>query len=322
MDKKTFSPDRLCAVKPFSAIHLCLAIILIFCSIEKSDCKEDDSKKPPVSPTQELLIGSWIRYNNRVHTLLIIRNNGNWSSDLRVEGATSKIIERKGESSGTWSLDGHSLTITVTASQMEEIWPTGTFVLEIVEIDKKTITLKYPNSRLITWKRARIDKDAKKDGDGAVTTINPVITMKPLIVNLNKISSNDKDRYLCLALDLNLEEMDATAPVPKLHPRAWDAAIIFLSSLLYNDVKTFDAMKVVTDKLTTILNPYFDGMLMEVASTHVMISSSMEKVDEFIIEHSPPPVLETTEGEKPAEEKGEEQQKSDKEQGEKGADKK
>jgi len=144
--------------------------------------------------------------------------------------------------------------------------------------------------------------------------------MKPLVVNLNKISSNDKDRYLCLALDLQLEEMKSNAAVPKLPPRAWDAAIIFLSSLLYNDVKTFDAMTVVTGKLTKILNPYFDGMLMEVTATHVMISSSMEKVEEFIIEHSPPPVLDTPEGEKPAEGKAE-QKKGEKEQGEKGVDK-
>jgi len=324
MDKQIFYPDRLCAVKPFSAIHLCLAILLIFCSIENSYCKEEASQKPQVSPTQELLVGSWIRFDNRVHTLLIIRNNGNWSSDLRVEGASSKIIERKGESSGTWSLEDHSLAITVTSSQMEDTWPIGKITLEIMEIDKKSVTFKYPNSRLITWKRARIEKVDKKeekkdekgkDGENAVTTINPVITMKPLVVNLNKISSNDKDRYLCLSLDLQLEEMQSDSEVPKLHPRAWDAAIIFLSSLLYNDVKTFDAMGVVTGKLTKILNPYFDGMLMEVTATHVMISSSMEKVEEFIIEHSPPPPLETPEagGAKPADGKDKKKETGDEE---------
>lgn len=317
MDKKTAFSNRLHAVKLFSAIYLCSAIFLILSMVPTIGCKDDPPQEPKISPTQELLIGSWRRYNNRVHTLLIIRNNGNWSSDLRVEGATSKIVERKGESSGTWRLEDHNLIVNVLSSQMEDIWPTGTFTLEITEIDKKTITLKYPNSRLITWKRARIEKETKKEG-----AVNPVIAMHPLVVNLNKISSNDKDRYLCLALELHLEEMAVDADVPKLHPRAWDAAIIYLSSLIYNDVKTFDVMKVVTDNLTKILNPYFDGLLVEVASTHVMISSSMEKVDEFIIEHSPPPVLETQDGTEKEGEQGKDQAKSDKDAGGKDAGKK
>lgn len=305
MDKKIFFQNRLCSVRPCSVIHLCLAILIFFCSLQISGCKDDAPPEAQISPAEELLVGSWRRYNNRVHTLLIIRNNGNWSSDLRVEGATSKIVERKGEASGTWRIEDKSLIMTVTSSQMEDVWPTGTFTLEIIEIDKKAVTLKYPNSRLITWKRARIEKEAKKEG-----AVNPVISMKPLVVNLNKISSNDKDRYLCIAIDLHLEEMEVDAPVPKLHPRAWDTAILFLSSLLYNDVKTFDAMKVVTEKLTTILNPYFDGLIMEIVSTHVMISSSMDKVEEFIIEHSPPPVLETAEGgDKPADDKANETEK-------------
>ncbi len=289
--------------KRFLLRHLFVAMaLLLFIGVVGCNDDEADDSKQQTTPVQELLLGSWSRYNNRVYTLLIIRAMGNWSSDFRVEGATSKIVERKGEATGTWKLEDNHLIMTVLTSQMEDVWPLGEFPLEIIEIDKRSVTLKYPNSRLITWKKARVEKEKKSD-DPNSKTINPVIPMKPIVVNLNKISSNDKDRYLCLALDLHLEEMEITTPIPKLHPRAWDATILYLSSLMYNDVKTFDEMKIVTERLTKILNPYLDGLLVEVASTHVMVSSSMDKVDEFLIEHLPPPTLETPEEAKSEEEK-------------------
>lgn len=299
--------------KRLSANYIVAAVLVLLFLIQSINCSSllaEDVAADKINPTEELLLGTWSRYNNKVYTLLIVRANGNWSSDLRVEGATSKIIERKGEATGTWHLKKNSLAMTVATSEMPDIWPVGEIVLEIVEIDEKSVTVKYPNSRLITWKKARVEKEKKSD-DANITTVNPIITMKPIVINLNKISSNDKDRYLCLALEIHLQEMELTAEVPKLHPRAWEASIIFLSSLLYNDVKTFDAMKVVTDKLTKIINPYFDGMVTEVASTHVMVSSSLDKVDEFIIEHSPPPALETTDAESSDKDKKEEENKAE-----------
>ncbi|MBF0414044.1 MAG: flagellar basal body-associated FliL family protein [Desulfamplus sp.] len=296
--------------KRFAVNYLVPVLLWIFCLIQIiccNDIKAEDTPETKVSPTVELLLGSWSRYNNRVYTLLIIRANGNWSSDLRVEGATSKIIERKGEATGTWSIEDNKLIMKVLTSEMEDVWAIGELTLEIVEIDNKVLTLKYPNSRIITWKKASVVKKEKKAEGEVVTTISPTITIKPIVVNLNKISSNDKDRYLCLALEVQLQEMDTTAIVPKLHPRALDAAILFLSSLMYNDVKTFDEMKVVTQKLTKILNPYFDGMVTDVILNHIMVSSSVDKVDEFIIEHSPPPVLENKAGE--GADKGKEEEK-------------
>ncbi|MBF0241284.1 MAG: flagellar basal body-associated FliL family protein [Desulfamplus sp.] len=285
------------------------SLILIIVLLNNIGCNEEAKKeavRPKVPTVSELLLGSWTRYSNRVHALLIVRANGNWTSDLRVEGATAKIVERKGESNGTWLLeDDKKLIINVISSKMEDIWPTGTIALEIVEIDKKHVTFRYPNARLITWKKARVDSKSQKEG-----AVNPIIIMKPVVVNLNKLSSNDKDRYLCLALKLHLEEMELDAVIPKLHPRAWDAAIIYLSSLFYNDVKTFDEMKIVNESLTKILNPYIDGLLEEAESTHVMVSSSMEKVDEFIIEHSPPPALENPEAAQSEEEKDKEEEKN------------
>ncbi|MBF0229766.1 MAG: flagellar basal body-associated FliL family protein [Desulfamplus sp.] len=303
MDRKLILARNL-----FVAISIILSIIIQIFNCDYADAKEEPAPEAELSPTAQLLLGTWSRYNNRVYTLLIIRANGNWSSDYRIEGATSKIVERKGEASGTWKLEDKRLTFTIVSSDMEEIWPTGTIELEIITIEKRSMTLKYPNSRLITWTKARVEKDKKKEE--GVASINPIITMKPIVVNLTKLSSKDNDRYFCVALELHLEEMEATAAIPKLHPRAWDSTILFLSSLVYNDVKTFDETKLVTNRLTKILNPYLDGLLTEVASTHIMVSSSMDKVDEFIIEHSPPPLIETPpDGENKEEEKDKKEEK-------------
>ena len=282
----------------FSVSRLFLMITIMLSLIFSSGCSDDaeeaeEAEVPQISSTRELLVGSWNRYSNKIYTLMILRNNGNWSSDLRIEGTGSKIVERQGNATGTWMLEDQNLIITVLDSPIENVWKNDyTYIFEIIEINKQQVIFKYPNARLITWKRSRIEKKAQSG-----ETANPILPMKPLIVNLNKLSSHDKDRYLCLALDLHLEEMAVDQTPLKLHPRAWDAAIMFLSSLIYKNVKTFDEMKLINAKLFDLLNPYMDGQLNDIEVNHVMISSNMDKVEEFIIEHSPPPPLEPVEGE-------------------------
>ncbi len=150
--------------KRLSANYIVAAVLVLLFLIQSINCSSllaEDVAADKINPTEELLLGTWSRYNNKVYTLLIVRANGNWSSDLRVEGATSKIVERKGEATGTWRLEKKNLVMTVVTSEMPDIWPVGEIVLEIIEIDKKSVTIKYPNSRLITWKKARVEKEKK-----------------------------------------------------------------------------------------------------------------------------------------------------------------
>lgn len=266
--------------------------------IISAGCKDEEKEEAPaeqkIVPTEELLIGTWHRYNNKIYILLILRANGNWTSDIRIEGASSKIVQRKGNAEGTWKAEEDNLILTVLSSKIEQIWENNkTYILEIIELNGHLMTLKYPNSRQITWKRSRAQK---KSTDPSI--VAPSFDMKPVVVNLNKHSSHDKDRYLCLALKLYLNETDPEKLPPAVHPGAWDASIIFLSSLIYKDVKTFDEMKEVKTRLATILNPYLNGTLEEIEINHVMISSNMDKVDEFVIEHSPAPELEEKTDEK------------------------
>jgi hypothetical protein len=154
--------------------------------------------------------------------------------------------------------------------------------------------LKEENGRVSEWKKSR---NPKAGDAGTETPI--VIPMKPLAVNLNKNRSSTQDRYLCLNMHLVLKELMPDQQIPALHPKAREAAVLFLSSLVYEDVKDFDQVKIQKSKLVDVLNPYMEGFIKDIKIEHVIISTTMEKVEEFIIEHTMGP---KKEGENPGEE--------------------
>ncbi|MFH1156493.1 MAG: flagellar basal body-associated FliL family protein [Pseudomonadota bacterium] len=258
----------------------CLCFCLILLSGTIMGCGQ--TKKGPT--TEELLLGTWNRFQNKSYVLWMIRTNGGWGSDVRVEGATSRIIEKRGTASGTWKVDQKSLTLNVDESEIDSVWEKGASLsCFILELNADVLTLQYPNGRVITWNKAR----AKQKTQTPELAGPPVIMMKPIVVNLNKNRSNDKDRYLCMDLELHLHDLMPDETMPKVHPRAREAMIMYLSSLLYSDVKSFDEVKVVIKKLENILNPYLNGLLKEIKINHVVIASSMDKVEEFLIGHTP-----------------------------------
>jgi len=241
---------------------------------------------------KELILGTWSFNQSKVYTGMIIKAEGIWSSDIKMEGLTSKIIEKKGAASGTWQVEGKQLVLTVVESDMEDVWEKNkTLFCEIVELNNNLMNLKYPDGKVQSWTRVKVPvKGAGKDQE--LVELPRVIKMEPLVVNLNKIRSHDKDRYLCLDLTLNLKDSPSGKAIPLLHPRARDAMVLFLSSLLYEDVKTLDGVKQVTKNMEVMLDPYLDHMLDNIEINHVIISSTMDKVDEFLIEHAPKPVAE------------------------------
>lgn len=126
--------------------------------------------------------------------------------------------------------------------------------------------------------------------------------MAPVVVNLNKNRSNDKDRYLCLKMNMIFKELMPGQKIPPLHPKVHDSIIIFFSSLVYEDVKNFDDLSARSATLVQLLNPYMEGMIKEIAVENVILASDMDRVEEFIIEHTPPPPPapgEEAKGEKP-----------------------
>ena len=274
-------------------IALCGFLSLLILATAQG-CGEKEKK------AEELVIGNWTQYRNRAYILLIINPKGTWDSSVRIADVTSKIVSSKGTAKGSWHMEEGQLIFTVVESNIEEIWEKNdTSFFEIVELGERVMLLKEESGRVAKWQKT----GAKKGEEGGPVAVT--VPMAPYAVNLNKNSSNSPDRYLCLNMSLKLKELMPDQKIPKFHPRARDAAILFLSSLIYDDVENFDRIKEQQDKLADVLNPYMEGFIKEVAIEQVVVATSIGKVEEFLIEHTmgkddnkAEPGAEETEGEK------------------------
>jgi hypothetical protein len=242
----------------------------------------------------ELAVGNWTQFRNRAYILLITNPKGEWNSSVRIADATSKIVKSKGHAKGTWYIENGQMIFTVSESEIEEVWEkNATIFFEIIELTETIMQLKNKSGRIIVWKATNAKKAATSEND-----LSPIVPMGPVAVNLNKNRSNDKDRYLCLNMNLVLKELMPDQELSPIHPKAREAAVIFLSSLVFNDVKDFDRLKKQAGKLVDVLNPYMEGFIDKITIEHVIIATEIDKVEEFIIEH--------TLIEEPAPEEGEE----------------
>lgn len=229
----------------------------------------------------ELAVGNWVHVRNRTYILLILNPKGEWQSSIRIADMSSKIVESKGNAKGMWYIEKDRMIFTVTESDIEDVWEkNATTFFDIVELTETLIQLKDESGRIWVWTPTNSNKSSASEDDLA-----SVVHMRPVAVNLNKNRSNDKDRYLCLNLNLVLKELMPGQKMPPIHPKAREAAIIFLSSLVFNDVKNFDRIKQQAGKLVDVLNPYLDGFVKEISIEHVIVATEIDKVEEFIIEH-------------------------------------
>lgn len=249
--------------------------------------------------TGEKLLGGWIQKRGNTYILLALKPQNRWSASVKIADVTTRIIEVKGKASGNWHLDGDSLVMTVVESNISDIFEKNkTSFYQIEELTESAMKLKNSVGRIVTWESASSDTQ-----EGSVEGVSQVIEMDPIAVNLNKIRSHDKDRYLCVNLEVELKELLPGTSIPDIHPKAREAVILYLSSLVYNDVRNLDRVKNLQVRLKKVLSPYLNGFVEKVKIDHVIISSTMDKVEEFIIEH--------TLGEKTAEgEQGKNQQEN------------
>jgi hypothetical protein len=257
----------------FPVLILCFIIFLGFLN----SCGKKEK-----SPA-ELAVGNWIQYRNNIYILLVINPKGEWRSSVRVADATSKIVKSKGSAKGLWSIEKGQMIFSISQSDIEQTWKKNdTLFFEIVELTDHEMKLRDQNGVIFVWKKTSGQKASQVAASNA-----PVIHMGPVTVNLDKDSSNDPDRYLCLDMDVNLKELMPDQKIPGIHPGAMEAAVIFLSSLVYNNVKDFSKIKQQVKKLVDILNPYMHGVVDKIIINHVIIADNMDKVEEFIIEHTP-----------------------------------
>ncbi len=257
-------------------VYLTLGLIGVFFVVLLTGCGEAQKGQ------SEMAIGNWSQLRNRAYILLITNPNGGWSSSVRIADATSRIVKSKGSAKGSWNIENGQMIFSVLESDIVNIWePNATLFFDIISLTEIEMHLKDETGWVGMWKQTAAQKVAVAEENAQA-----VLAMGPVVVNLNKNRSNDKDRYLCLNLNLILKELMPEQVPPPIHPRAHDAAIIFLSSLVQNDVKDFDDLKNQGKKLVDVINPYIEGMVKEVKIEHVIVANSVDKVEEFIIEHT------------------------------------
>lgn len=238
-------------------------------------CGEKEKKQ------QDMVLGHWTQYKNRAYILLVVNPKGTWESSVRIADATSKIVSSKGAAKGSWHMEEGQLIFTVVESDIEEIWEKNdTSFFEIVELNERVMLLKEESGRVGEWRKTGGEK-GKEEMAVAIT-----IPMAPYTVNLNKHSSNEADRYLCLKMNLMLKELMPGQEIPKFHPRARDAVVLFLSSLVYDDVQDFDRVNAQKEKLVAVLNPYMEGFIKDINIEQVIVANTIGKVEEFLIEHT------------------------------------
>lgn len=252
---------------------LCAIVCLVF-TIAGCSKKESQLKGK--------LLGNWTRSINRNYILLIFRSDGTWESSVRISDATSKIVSGKGKATGTWVVEENNIIFSVNESDIEDVWKKNAInYYEILLLEEASMELKSETGQIIKYSHHLGQKKTEEQVNTA-----PVIPMKPIVVNLNKNRSHDKDRYFCVNMNLILQELMPGSEIPKIHPRTRDAAIMFLSSLIFEDVKDFDRVKEQKKKLIEILNPYMEGAVKDIEIDHVLIASSIDRVEAFIIEHT------------------------------------
>ncbi|OGR32662.1 MAG: hypothetical protein A3J80_02725 [Desulfobacula sp. RIFOXYB2_FULL_45_6] len=233
------------------------------------------------SKTQaELAIGDWARVKGRTYIVIANGPNGEWESSVRFSDAASKVVTSKKNAKGSWHIEKGRMAFAVVDSEIQEVWEKGgTIFYDIVELTENRMQLKNESGHVDIWTRA----EPGKHGDSEIA-----MPMGLVVVNINKNRSNVKDRYLCLNMNIILKELMPGQTPPPLHPKIRDATIIFFSSLVYDDVNDFNDIELQCQRLVDLLNPQMEGMIKKIAVEHVILTAEIDKVEEFMIEHTQP----------------------------------
>jgi hypothetical protein len=235
-----------------------------------------------------LLLGSWRFSQMNMHTILTLRNNGTWQSDDRVEGRHTRIVEKRGKSTGRWQMEsGNRLIFSVETADEAGMWPAGSMQsFDIVSLDARTLVLQQESGRTWEWSKIR----AQRPTEGEVVA-HQAVRMPPLIVNVARSRILERQRFLCLDLEfiLTLDEFipnpEMIPPPPPLHPEVRETILFYLSSLEYREINSFDRVKALRLHLRQMLNPYFDNRLHEIEVRNIIVASSKDSLEEFILQY-------------------------------------
>lgn len=269
---------------------LCYCVVFFLAAIISFSC----SKKDP----EDLIVGPWRMEGG--DTVYTFRQNQGWIS-LRTKEASPEKKKEGGSGEeekveGQWSIvrpEGEKkvyLVITPSETVDGTSWKKEKPVeFEIVEITLKDLVLKRENGDVEKWKKqGKFSEEEKPVVPGIVT-----LPLNPVVVNLRRESDKEPYRFFCINLEVilkNGEGLDYVKHVvaPEngkesyhIHPRINDVTLMHFSSLYYKDVKTLDRVKVVVSQYKNVLKPYFNGKLIDVGVSKVVVTAKADSVKEF-----------------------------------------
>lgn len=269
---------------------LCYCVVFFLTAIISVSC----SKKDP----EDLIVGPWRMEGG--DTVYTFRQNQGWISLRTKEASPEKGKEggsgKEEKVEGQWSIDRPEgekkvyLVITPSETVDGTSWKKEKPVeFEIVEITLKDLVIKRENGDIEKWKKqGKFSEDEKPIIPGIVT-----LPLKPLVVNLRRENDKEPYRFFCINLEVilkNGEGLDYVMHVVSpengkesyhIHPRINDVTLMHFSSLYYKDVKTLDRVKVVVGQYKNVLKPYFNGKLIDVGVSKVVVTAKADSVKEF-----------------------------------------
>lgn len=243
------------------------------------------SKEPK---RESFLVGTWRVQVKKTHTILTFAGNGSWNANTRIEGKHSKIIEKRGKVRGKWEYVETRLTLRPTEVDQDIGWDKGgVYRYDVVRLTKEEMVWEDSETgRRRVWLRVRGKAQAES---GALDVGEQEVGLDPLVVNLDKEREYRKGRFMCLKVDflvdVSEEDLDE-GEMYRIHPRVKDAMVMYLSSLVYREVKKYEKIEELRRELIVILDPYFAGKLRDIKIRHIVVTASSQSVDEFLQEYA------------------------------------
>jgi hypothetical protein len=227
----------------------------------------------PEPTAAERLLGSWRAQTRNIHTILNFRANGTWTSQVRIEGSLSRIVQKKGTVAGTWEVNPEGrLLMTATETPIAIGWEQGQPVsFEIVALTDAVLQLDDQAGRKLALERVKIQNPA---GGGQFVTLD----LDPIVVNLRTASPNDPPRFVCVSIGLVLANDRGAVATPKVR----EAIIFHLGALTYADVSTPEALEALKSDLHRLVNPYLRGAVSELHFNRMVVTTQQRVVDEFL----------------------------------------
>ncbi len=266
------------------------------------------------------LEGEWEMLMGDTKQILNIADDGTWGVRFEKPGDPPKKEEKKKnnkkkgdeeeepqviyDAKGKWKLeDEKDFSMTAKTGIPGSGWEKDlTRTYQVLEVTPDVLKLKSEDGMIEAWLKVKPllaeeveEKPAK--ADASIGEHNVILKVHPFVVNLQKVTPNDKNRYLFVEFHLEVEdpvlakeitELEALGdasidiPRPKIHPRVKEQLLLFLSTLSYTDVGSFKRVEAMKLELESLILPYTKNRLRSVKIANIVVTSKKARLKKFM----------------------------------------